>query len=281
MPLTKVRNAVRFTIQSVGPPPTLSALAFTPTHIVEANALSNGAKSPLWGDDGRTLATDIFSASDYGTKCFSMSILDGETGFGNWGCNFNLPTNLVKGDSVHIQFSTMMPSTFDWTSIGEGSHLKYIRVHTQTSAGGNEGYNDLYIDNEEARAGFDGRIKHITEVFENNWTYLDDEVLVKNVWETFEMRIDFDDVPDDGAGSGRTRLWRNKLGVMTLIMDITDEKTLNSATSECDRVYLFTYWNGGAPQDNTCYMDRFIIETDLSKLVETDSGGTKIIGGLL
>ena len=98
------------------------------------------------------------------------------------------------------------------------------------------------------------------------------------------MRVDFDDVEDDSTGVGRTRLWRNVDGVMTLIMDITAEKTLNTSTSECDRVHLFTYWNwdpAGGQGDQLCYFDRFIVVTDLGDMTETDAGGTPIIGGLI
>jgi hypothetical protein len=72
---------------------------------------------------------------------------------------------------------------------------------------------------------------------------------------------------------------------MTLIIDVTDQKTLNTATSVCPSLYVFTYFNvqneGLEPTaDQTCYVDRVVIETDVSKLVETDANGYKIIGGV-
>ena len=221
MPLTRIVQAVRFVVASVesAVSPTLSALAFTPTHIFEANALVDGANDSRLDVSGNTYASSLHSASDYGTKCYSMSIDEGETGYGNWGCGFEYPTNLVKGESIHCQFSLYFPEDFDWTAPGEGGRLKLFRLHTQSSVGANEGYNDMLMENTsfwgESR---DGGLYHAIEIPWSGATEIDENV-VKGVWETFEYRVDYDDVPLDSGGIGRTRIWRNKSGVMTLIAD--------------------------------------------------------------
>lgn len=122
------------------------------------------------------------------------------------------------------------------------------------------------------------------------------EIMSKAVWETFEMQITLDDVEVDRGGNGRVRIWRNKGGsivdgeriggAMTLIGDYTDLPTLQESTDKCPTVLMFTYWNSGPENgtypgsDQTCYGDRVVIQQDQSKLVETDAGGNKIIGGL-
>ena len=90
----------------------------------------------------------------------------------------------------------------------------------------------------------------------------------------------------DKGGSGRTRLWHEEGGVMALTLDRTDSTTLVDPTDVVDGFYLFTYWNSGSEdgsypsQAQDCWVDRVVIEKDMTKLVEHDAQGNKIIGGI-
>jgi hypothetical protein len=267
---------------SSNPTGTGGGLLFTPTYMMDAESAtlgSNyiGAGSDQWSD-AATLTIAQNTNVLFGSKAWQMTCPALTGGFGNWGGIKALNTALVKGDSIHSQFSTYMP-TSSVQLVKAVPHLKYFRYRTYTSGGGNVGYQDIYLNTDNGSG--DGAIKHIYEGLAI-WTYTG-ETIALNTWETFEYRIDFDNVSLDLGGTGRIRIWRAKAGVMTLILDITDQKTLVSATDECRSAYMFTYWNGEPAQpttDQVLYADRVIIETDMSKLVETDSNGYKIIGGL-
>ncbi|MBK9615924.1 MAG: hypothetical protein IPO35_10545 [Uliginosibacterium sp.] len=102
----------------------------------------------------------------------------------------------------------------------------------------------------------------------------------RGAWETFEIQVDFDNVPKSQGGTGRVRAWRKKGNQMVLFLDLQDVRTLKTAASYAPFFYIFTYWNGGVPKTQSMYIDRVVIEKDMSKLVETDAAGNKIIGGL-
>jgi hypothetical protein len=213
-----------------------------------------------------------------GTKAYQLTI--GQGVYWSWGGEIPWPRTLVKGETVHFQGSFYFPSaTFDWTSNGEGAHLKFLRFRTESASGANEGYQDIYIDNAWASGpARDGHLKHI---FEGSAAWTDSGVnLAKDRWETIEFQVTFDDVPVDAGGQGRVRLWRYNGNQMQLILDITDRKTLVSPTSVAVLMYVFSYWNGGSPQNNVMQADRLVLQFDQSRLVETDAQGNKIIGGV-
>ena len=264
----------------VGSAPNGAGLLFTPTYLIDAEGATIGqnyigsASDQFTGDATLSIAqnTNVL----YGDKAFQMTAPDLSGGFGAWGGRKNFATPLVKGDSAHIQASVYFPSSsFSFDEVFP--HLKFLRLRTETSGGSNVGYQDIYLDREaESR-----EIKHIFEGG-GSWTY-SGEFIQYDAWETIEFRVDFDNIPVDSGGEGRVRIWRKKNGVMTLIIDVTGTGTLQSATDECPFMYIFSYWNGEPTRpsvDQVCYVDRLVIETDMTKLIETDASGNKIIGGI-
>ncbi|MEN9491887.1 MAG: hypothetical protein RJA63_2336 [Pseudomonadota bacterium] len=218
----------------------------------------------------------------FGSKAWKTTATAGATEWAMGG-GANFPTSLGKGQSVHAQWSVYFPADFDWYACG-GGRLKFFRIRTEPAGGGNRGYLDLYLKTLclGIPASEDGEL---TYIFEGNsgtgkWWYDTGEVMQKGVWETFEIQVDFDDVPKSQGGTGRVRVWRKKGNQMALILDLQDGRTLASATDYAPFFYIFTYWNGGAPKTQSMYIDRVVIEKDMSKLVETDAAGNKIIGGL-
>lgn len=199
---------------------------------------------------GNTFYTNAQSYE--GGKAVEMNIAQGDTAFGTWGGIVNHPTVLRKGDEIWVRVRTFMPLGFNYDSYGEGGHLKFLRVHTQTEGGSNQGYNDWYIDDKNAPYAH-------KFIFEGEQVW--DEFAgpahrpVLGQWETYEMYLKLDNVPVSAGGQGRVRLWKN--GV--LLKDITNRKTLAAATSVSDRTHLFTYWNGGAPQTQKMYVDDVVV----------------------
>lgn len=251
-------------------------IQFTPSIMIDAEAATigqtyQGAGAAQWSEAANeTIAQDTVTL--YGSKAWRMKNPALQSGFGNFGGIKYYPVR-TKGQSVQIQVSAYFPSaTFDFTQASP--HLKFLRFLTRSSANVSRGYQDIYISN-------DGRLKHIYEGVQV-WTNTDQYVQY-NTWETFEYRVDFDDIPAASGGTGRIRIWRKISGQMTKILDVQNQKTLVEATDNSNALFMFTYWNGEPAKpttDQICYADRIIIETDLTKLVETDASGDKIIGGL-
>jgi len=201
---------------------------------------------------GTYITSDVAYA---GGKAAVVNIKQGDTGFGTWGGIINYPTLLKKGDQVWFRVRTFMPVGFNYDSYGEGNHLKFMRLHTQDTAGNNEGYNDWYINPKGSTIAdqyiFEG---------EQVWDMFGSSLFapVSGVWETYEFYVKFDNVPVSSGGTGRVRVWKNGI----LIKDITNRKTLYSATSVSDRAHLFTYWNGGSPATQKMYVDDIVLTSD-------------------
>ena len=220
----------------------------------------------------------------FGSKAWKTTATAGATEWAMGG-GANFPTSLGKGQSVHAQWSVYFPTGFDWYACG-GGRLKFFRIRTeldQTSQG-NEGYHDLYLKTLclGVPASEDGELTYIFEGDSGTGKYWYDtgEVMQRGAWETFEIQVDFDNVPKSQGGTGRVRAWRKKGNQMVLFLDLQDVRTLKTAASYAPFFYIFTYWNGGVPKTQSMYIDRVVIEKDMSKLVETDAAGNKIIGGL-
>lgn len=226
---------------------------------------------PLGGNCGILSSTPLSVVSNTeaytGTQSCEHGIVIGQT---DWGGIITFPSNLVKGDEIWIRVHTFMPLGFDYNSYGEGELLKFLRVHTRTVADSNIGYNDWYItptNNTFASHQF------IYEG-EQEWAFVTDMSLrpVLNQWETYEFYLKLDDVPVDSGGQARARFWKN--GV--LILDTTNRQTLQTAATYADRMHIFTYWNGNAPQTQQMYIDDLVITTTTP--ANTDPFGNPFIG---
>jgi hypothetical protein len=200
--------------------------------------------------------TKVTSALAYsGSKSAELNITAGCYCYGTWGGLIAHPTLLKKGDQVWFRVRTYMPIGFNYDSSGEGSHLKFLRIHTQSALGSNEGYNDWYI-NPKGSATSHKFIFEGEQVWDQFASSAYAPVLGK--WETYEFYVKLDNVSVSNGGTARVRVWKD--GV--LLKDITNRKTLASATSVSDRTHLFTYWNGGSPATQKMYVDDIVLTSD-------------------
>lgn len=203
-----------------------------------------------------------------GMAC-ELNIAQGEFGYGKWGGVITHPTVLKKGDQIWFRVRTFMPVGFNYDSYGEGNHLKFLRIHTQTPTGSNVGYDDWYINPKGSSTAH----QFIYEG-EQVWDFFApaSQAPVLGQWETYEMYVKLDDVPVSAGGQGRVRVWKN--GV--LLKDITNRKTLSSATDVSDRSHLFTYWNGSSPATQKMYVDDIVLTSDTPS--ERDANGNPYVG---
>lgn len=220
--------------------------------------------------NGATGMNEAFSKSSIssdrafdGTKSAKMGIDAGTTGSSSWGGIMYHPVNLYEGSEVWFRVSTNFPASFNLTG---NPRLKFLRVHTLSSAGGNDGYLDLYI---LPQGGFshDNELTGISTI-EGVGGAPFGKAIVKDVWESYEVYVKFSAQP----GNGIFRAWQNG----KLIYENKIQRTLSSSSSWSDRAHLFTYWNGNAPQTQSMYVDDVIITSDRPSC--QDENGNYMIG---
>ncbi|MCG7199471.1 polysaccharide lyase [Marinobacter pelagius] len=214
---------------------------------------AQGTASDFDGASGGSYITDERVLR--GSKAAKLTVTGGSTAYGEWGGVIDFPRKLGKGDEIWFSVNTFFPDGFNYDSSGEGSHLKFLRVHVNNSGGSNVGYNDWYINPEASSIPH----KFIFEGQQQWFTYgAPSDEPQRGTWESYEMYIKFDDVPVDSGGNAIVRVWKNG----QLLREITGAKTLRNASDLSDRAHLFTYWNGGAPKTQHMYVDDIVLTSD-------------------
>ena len=198
-----------------------------------------------------------------------LSVVGGTDGWGTWGGAIRFPSKLVRGDQLWIRVRTKVPMDFDYGSYGAGERLKFLRVHTAGEDGKHIGYDDLYIQREGSANPF-------------NWIYESEEIwspvgetsdgIQRGTWETYEIYLKFDNVPQAAGGAARVRIWKNG----RLLKDIQDRITLRTALAYADYFYFFTYWNGNAPKTQFMFTDDVIVQSAVPSA--RDAEGFAFIG---
>ncbi|MEC7519463.1 MAG: fibronectin type III domain-containing protein [Myxococcota bacterium] len=230
-----------------------------------AGASLNGG-SPF-GSAGRTTASRERAAR--GLQSARMAIEPGDNGgFGRWGGIVPIRPRLRAGEEVWVRFDVYWPSSFQFSA---SPWMKFIRLHSRTSSGGNGGYNDLYIDQADSSSSVLRTIKEGHHV----WEVYDGAPIPRGRWERYEMYLSIDDVPASRGGGGRMRIWRDG----ELIFDRADVPTIPDSGGDIDALYLFTYWNNESPPANHCFVDDLIIATSASPPPNFDAAGHRFIGG--
>jgi hypothetical protein len=230
------------------------------------DSLADGA-SCGWDAGG---GSKVNSGTGYnGSKSCRLSVNAGDTAFGTWGGIIDHPSPIVKGQEVWFRVRTFMPSSFNYNSNGEGSHLKFMRIHTRTDATENLGYDDIYINPKGSTPPF----QFIYEG-EQVWSMIGSlsNAISLGGWETYEIYVKLDTVPVSKGGTAKVRFWKNG----TLLSEINDRVTISSASAYSDRTHLFTYWNGAAPATQQMYVDDLTLTTDTP--AGRDAKGNPFVG---
>ncbi len=146
----------------------------------------------------------------------------------------------------------------------------------QISSGANEGYQDTYLFG-GATGGLLGVETEVnTSAFYGNngpWPYIGTsrglgDPIERDRWYTYEMYLKFSSVENEGI----YRVWQDE----DLIFEDLQTPTLRSATSVADLVWLYTFWNEGAPQTQTSYVDDILITNETPSRV--DAFGNPMLG---
>lgn len=223
---------------------------------------------PVGGELGfMQVVSDMTALQD--DKSYLLSVTAGSE-MNAYGVTKAVTPNLQRYGIINMQIVMKVPSDYDFTAAGY--YLKFLRVKTETSAGVNRGYADIYIKPS-------GDMFYIHEAVAAS--YVDATVgyaIERDVWETIEYRVVLDSVSKDAGGEGRATLWIKRGNDFIKIIDQTSKPTLFASDDKNSLALIFTYWNGLAPQNQTMNIQRVVIETDQSKLFAI-ADGMKIIGG--
>jgi hypothetical protein len=219
-----------------------------------------------------------------GGRAAKLQIKASDTAFGTWGGIVNTPV-LHAGDEIWYRVRTYWPNGSDLTAYYNtglpNSHtdknqpswpeiLKFLRLHTVTPTQGNGGYDDIYISTSPTS---DHALQFIYEG-QQMWTLVgkvSDRIQLAT-WETYEVYLKLSDQPMAMGGTARVRVYKDGI----LLSDIQDRQTLSAADYTAQDVFVFTYWNNGAPITEAMYVDDMIVttKTPLAK----DADGLPYIG---
>lgn len=202
-------------------------------------------------------------------KVYNVDVVGGDVN-DNFGLLSSITPKLTRYGIVNFQVMVKFPTGWDFTA--GGSHLKFLRIHTQTAALANIGYLDIYVNDSDRALWFIYEGVLIWKLATAGYELRYDE------WETIEFRVVLDTVPYGSGGQARSTVWIQRGNNFVKIIDVTDQATMQNTTDLCDQFNLFTYWNGGAPKTQSMSVQRVIVETDQSKLFAI-ADGMKIIGG--
>lgn len=221
---------------------------------------------------GGTLHSDEQSLD--GSLVAKMSINEGKTGFGGWGGIIRFPEKLRIGDSYWVQFYMYIPSNFNIDTPTNGS-LKFLRVHTATPVSNNAGYMDFqFMDDDTQR---DAVYRYIKEGGEKSWLEIAsanerERLIPRDRWFKVELALTLGVIPKAEGGKSSVRYWVDD----ELVWNGENAQTLSGEDHFADALYIFTYWNGGAPKSQSLYIDNFIMTSDTPS--NRDSAGFPFIG---
>ena len=220
--------------------------------------------------------TDGFSAAFKNTKYTDkvtftgkrsavLGIAEGSTGWGEWGGAFIYPEPLYEGDEVWLRVWSYFPHGFSFECGGCTQGMKFMRIRTTSAADDNEGYHSILVENGiEVDSEVTGKIFHSNNAGKKSVG----KIVTTGAWHAYEMYIKFSSVD----GNGIYRVWQDG----KLIFQDTVTRTLNTSTSKSDVVYLFTYWNNGAPKTQSAYVDDVVVTSVKPSTI--DAYGNPFIG---
>jgi hypothetical protein len=207
----------------------------------------------------QTVVTSGIAAN--GSKSAKMTWHSGDTGFSNNMGYIDYP-NIGYGSEIWARGYFYFASPWSWTC---SPVIKIFRIHVADSGGGNLGYISIF-------AGPSGEIMYSNEVsglsgFQDSGSqYGTGAYFNTNTWQCFELYIKFSNT------TPIVRMWKD--GV--LITTATTWATMGASNHYSDFSYIMSYWNGGVPQNQTQYVDEFIITNEMPSQV--DSKGNPMIG---
>jgi hypothetical protein len=258
--------------------------AFVPSYRQNFDALTVGNSPGFNAFD----FTTVSNAQSYSAPNSTVTtIASGATAVGFAQC-LSTSEQPAEGNQVWFRIRTFFPTGFNFQAPG-GQHLKFMRIDTGLPANSGHGSHiDWYIFNGGVNNGgdFDWIYEgQSTWMFGGGGSTALPTGIVTGQWQTWEVYYRLSSV----ASTAIIRLWRNG----TLICDtsanlpsgVTQLSTINSGyivggnNSIAAGFMHVTYWNGGAPQTQSWYIDDVVINTSLNAIpTQRDAAGNPFLG---
>jgi hypothetical protein len=236
-----------------------------------------------------------------------LSIKQGSTGRpgdgaavteGDYGFGYNLPAKVNQGGTVRVGAWVRIPTGWSWAPTGGGKFLRLLKCDSGGSPTGrkvetfilngtwisgpdDEQYGWLHVT--EGNDQLEAETKHQADstVFlqEGVWHWVESYVKCHSDGSLSERRWWVDNILTHEI-IGNALKYRNSSGTYSTQTWSGGIPTIETSDGGIDEMMFLTYWNGGAPQDQSFYLSELVISNnneDASDLA-TDAFGNKMIG---
>jgi len=247
-----------------------------------------GTNGAAVAQGGANHFSSVFSKTVYsneqaasGSQSCKMGVTAGTDGWSEFGAIASYPAHVNRNGEVWVRLNLFIPNGFNVTT--NTGVLKFMRLHTFSAGGANEGYHDLLIG-KPGYTFWDTVLGNVSASFVYNFEGFAKLIGVgvpptdsfqTGKWESYEMYVKFDSVSKDAGGQALVRVWHNN----KLLFTRHDQATLKNVDSYSDAFFLFTYWNGNAPATQSLYVDDIVMTSETP--AARDAAGNPFIGGKL
>jgi hypothetical protein len=234
------------------------AFAWTKSANFESGSVGSLAQGTSGFDYAGSATTFSSDKSASGSKSAKMLWPKGSEGWTIDHGELNNSQNVTNGQEIWARGYYYFASPWSWANAGGvAGFIKILRIHIANSSGGNVGYLSFI-------ANASGQIISSNEAAD--YGPVTGAKLDTDAWQCLEIYANL------STSSPVLRMWKN--GV--LIFEDTSHRTISSTSDYANFTYIMTTWNGGAPQNQTEYVDEFVVTTDRPSQV--DSKGNYMIG---
>jgi hypothetical protein len=238
-----------------------------------------------------------YQGSQGGRSVLVRDALPCDAGDNNaWGGHIGLPWRRVgRGDETWARIRVRWPRDWDWTAGGSGTKFFGFSRHGPLPREDSQHhiYFNILEDGDPANPDTDATRRQLYLVNEagadsgqnpiGNGTS-DDPAWDVGAWQTWEMYVFWDTVAADAGGRARIRVWKNG----GLVVDKTDDPTLNAPTHFVGDVFFNTYMNtdrgvncieydGSPPRNQTIDYDDIEVRVN-ERPAARDPAGNPMIG---
>jgi len=218
-------------------------------------SLAQGASGFDYAGSATTFSSDKKAS---GSKSAKMLWPKGSEGWTIDHGELNHSQSVTNGQEIWARGYYYFASPWSWANAGGAAgFIKILRIHVANASGGNVGYLSFI-------ANASGQIIASNEPAD--YGPVTGAKLDTDAWQCLEIYANL------STSSPVVRMWKN--GV--LIFEDTTHRTLSSTSDYANFSYIMTTWNGGAPQNQTEYVDELVVTTD--KPSQVDSKGNRMIG---
>lgn len=219
----------------------------------EIGTLAQGQEDGFTGNSGGS--EYVNEKSSLGDQSVKLNVREGTKGFGYWGGTIQFPSSLTHGDEIWISLRLFIPQDFEFTT--DTGYLKFLRIRQKNADGSHTGYLDNLITVPNPNKGTFTLLKEgQNRLRDYGEPGVDD--IPRGKWFRFELYAYLDDVPQNQGGQATVRAWLDD----KLLTQDYEVYTLSNATATAKALYLFTYWNGGAPKDQHVFVDDIVITNE-------------------